>query len=210
MNEKKRFLTIRDYAQTNNLNACFIIGGGTSLKDFDLHRLDKEFTLGINHVVESYTPTASIFADKIFLSKTKYDFSNFHGMVFAGEDSNWDSKYTGDRNNLHVFKINRSEPVENPRIGLYHSTCTGLLALNLAIQMNFKKIFLLGYDFYHDNGRVHWHEDYPHHLRYPETKFIKKAKKFVFFHPWYKKIWNCNPKSNLDTFKFKPYDELFK
>lgn len=216
MNGKKRFLTIRDYAKNNNLNGCFVVGGGTSLDDFDLSQLNNEFTLTINHVVEAYPKSsATIFSDKIFLSKTKFDFSKYDGLVFAGEESGYNDPGKYDqfkKDNLHVFKVNRSEPCENPRIGLFHSTSTGLMALNLAIQMGFKKIFLLGYDYYYETktNRIHFHGDYPHHKRVEEKKMLIKVKKFTWFQQWQGKIWNCNPDSNLKIFRFKPYKELFK
>jgi len=216
MNEYKRFLGIKNWAVENNRKGCFIIGGGTSLDGFDLSSLDNEFTLTVNHSVEAYSEsTATVFADKIFLSKSKFDFKNYKGMVFAGEESGWRDKGKFEKfnyDNLHVFKINRSEPVENPRVGLFHSTSTGLIALNLAIQMGFKKIFLLGYDYYYEkgSGRIHFNGDYEHHKRVEESKMFKKVRKFMMFEAWKHRVWNCNPKSNLKIFKFKPYGEIFK
>jgi len=216
MDEKKRFLNIRDYAKRNNRKGCFVIGGGTSLDGFDLSLLDNEFSLTVNHSVEAYPESsATIFSDKIFLSKSPFKFQNYKGLVFAGAESGYKDRAKYERfnqDNLHVYNINRSEPVENPRVGLFHPTSTGLIALNLAIMMGFKKIFLLGYDYYYEqgSGRVHFNGDYPHHKRVIESKMFTKVKKFVMFERWSHIIFNCNPESNLKIFKFKPYGEIFK
>jgi hypothetical protein len=216
LDEFKRFINIRDYAKRNNIKGCFVVGGGTSLDNFDLSRLDNEFTLTVNHSVEAYPQSkATIFSDKIFLSKSIFDFSKYKGLVFAGAESGYKDRGKFDKfdqEKLHAFKINRSEPVENPRVGLFHSTSTGLIALNLAIIMGFKKIFLLGYDYYYQQGtkRIHFNGDYPHHLRVDESKMFIKVKKFVYFEKWKDRIWNCNPDSNLKVFRFKPYKEIFK
>lgn len=210
--DERRYKIIRDYAIENNLKACFILGGGPSLYGFDFNRLNKEFTLAINHSIEFYPrASACLFGDKIFLSKTKFDFNNYPGMVFAGAESGHQDKYKGDRTNWYIFKINRKEPCLNPKVGLYHPTCGGLYALNLALQMGFKKIYLMGYDFYYSGGNTHFYGNvYEHHTKYPETKLAKKAQKFILFKEWQGRVYNCNPKSNLRLFRFRPYEEVFK
>lgn len=210
MNRDHRWNEINNYLSGER--SVFLIGGGTSLRDFDFSLLDKEFTIAINHTIEHY-PKAKclLFGDKIFLHKTKFDFKSYDGMIFCNETCAT-SKPIQDllpRDNIYLFETLRDDPVMNAKKGLYHPTSSGILAISLALQMKAKKIYLLGYDYYKLNGSMHFYPDMDHHMKYPEEKLIRKLIKFDKFEKYKNKIINLNPKSNIDMFQKKELSEVF-
>jgi len=206
---------VRKWQEINGMltgQNVFLLGGGTSLIGFDRSKLDTAYVIAINHSIEHFPQAQSmIFGDKIFLSKTMFDLKTYPGKIFVSEkcirsrpiDEMWEN------DNLYIFEDRRDEPTQNFKRGLFHPTSSGLLALNLAIQMKAKKIFLLGYDYYKDGGQMHFYEDYPHHKKYEESKLISKLKKFKYFDQWESRIINCNPISRIDDFKKASLEEVF-
>jgi len=210
MKRDRRWNIINDHLKGQR--CAFLIGGGTSLKGFDLSRLDKEFTIAINHSIEYY-PQASclIFGDKIFLHKTNFDLESYKGLIFCSEGAAC-SKPIQDmlpRDNIFVFEPLRDDPILNAKKGLYHPTSSGMMAINLALQMRARKIYLLGYDYYKSNGNMHWFPDYEHHKRYEEEKMQRKLKKFKNFEKYRGKIVNLNPNSMIEEFDKMSLKEYF-
>lgn len=183
----------------------FILGGGTSLKGFDLDKLRNKIVIAINHSIEQY-PYAQmlLFADKIFLHKTKFDFKNYKGLIFCSDKCRRskpiDEMYEKYYKNLYVYEDVRDEPVKNPKVGLFHPTSSGLQALNLAVQMNASKIILLGYDYYKTNGEMHYYPDYDHHKKYKQDKMALKTRKFRYFEKWAPRILNLSEHSVIEEF----------
>ena len=197
-----------------NGKTVYILGSGTSLDGFDLKKLSGKIVMAINHSIEHY-PEAQmlIFADKIFLHKTKFDLVNYKGLIFCSDKCKSskpiDKMYNEYRKNLYVYEDVRDEPVINPKVGLFHPTSTGLQALNLAIQMRAKKIFLLGYDYYKNNGNMHFYPDYDHHKKYQADKMEIKVKKFRYFEQWEQKVINLSPESLVEEFKKDDWRNYF-
>lgn len=199
----------RRYNQINGMRngkSVYILGSGSSLKGFDFSRLDNKFTIAINHTIEHYNASALIFGDKKFVKTTTFDLDSYEGLIFASEDAN----YNPVKDNVYIFKVNRSEPIANAKIGLYHCSCAGLYALNLAVQMKAKKIYLLGYDFYKDpeTDSIHFYSDYEHHRKYPFERYERKCVKFKYFEQWAGLVYNCNPKSKLTMFQFMDLGDI--
>lgn len=212
MKRNHRWNIINNYL--NNERSCFIIGGGTSLKGFNLSLLDKEFTIAVNHSIEHY-PQASalLFGDKIFLHKTTFDLTTYEGLIFCSEGCSHSEPLQNmiPADNVFVFETLRDDPIMNAKKGLFHPTSSGIMAINLALQMKAKKIYLLGFDYYKVDGQMHWYEDYNHHKTYKEEKLQMKLKKFKNFDDKMRgKVINLNPDSSIVEFQKMDWRELFK
>ena len=190
--------------------AAWLLGGGTSLSGIDFTKLDNEFTIAVNHTIEHYpNADALLFGDKIFLHKTNFDIKSYKGLIFCSEKCTKSKPIDEmlDNDNLFIFDDRRDEPTLNPRVGLFHSGSSGMLALNLAIQMKAKKIYLLGYDYHYSNGKIHYYPDMEHHLKYPAERLPRKAAKFAYFEKWKDKIINLSPTSVIQTFQKRDWRE---
>ena len=188
----------------------FLLGSGTSLRDFDFSKLQDKYVIAINHSIEHYNAQAMIFGDKIFVTKTHFNFMKYKGHIFCSEKCLGTNPiqdiHNENKRRLYVFKDRRDERSTNFKKGLFHPTSTGACAINLALIGGAKNIYLLGFDFYYNNG-IHFYQDYEHQGRMPEERMMLKLKKYAWFEK-YDNIINLNPKSNLDTFKKRPWQEV--
>jgi hypothetical protein len=194
----------------------YILGSGHSLKGFDLSKLDGKNVIAINHSIEFYPKAQSlIFGDKIFLVKTTFDLKKYKGDIFTSS-KNLTHKLLQemkDQPNVHIFDDRRKEVSESFQHGLYHPTSTGLLAINLALVMGAKTIYLLGYDYTYDNGIIHYYDydekKYEHHYTYSEDRMQGKVTKFRGFQKSANKIINLNPDSFLNIFEKATLESVF-
>ncbi len=94
---------------------------------------------------------------------------------------------------------------------LYHARGSGLVAINLAIMGNAKRIFLLGFDGCLDNGRAHFYSgtlkcscDAPpdRNCSHDPTSNVRYERQFDHFNEFVglAEIYNANPDSALRTF----------
>lgn len=215
MKRNDRSIKIRDMRKDASI---VIIGGGTSLKGFDFNRLNKEFTIAVNHTIEFYPQaTCLLFGDKIFLhkyDKTKFNFDDYKGLIFARDTcksskpfQDWDLE---EKENVYFFEGLRDEPSMNPRKGLFHPTSSGFLAMNLALQMGARKIYLLGFDYYKENEQMHFFKDHEHHIKYDSDRLERKLVKIPYFEKYRNRFINCSPKSKIDIFEKKHWSEIWK
>ncbi len=190
----------------------WIVGSGPSLRGFDFSRLDGKFTIALNHTVEDF-PQASalLFGDKVFLKHTTFDLAKYQGLIFAGEYTA-DSpamKSVKDQPNTFIFTPRKDSVSTVGKRGLFHPCSAGVFALNLALIMDSAKIYLLGYDYHYDSGDMHYYGDrYPHHRKYDEERFMRKALKFRFFEEWKERVVNCSPTSIIAEFRKVALDEV--
>lgn len=184
--------------------SVYLLGSGPSLKGFDFRTLSKEQTIAINHTIEFY-PEAKmcLFGDKVFLKYTDFDFDTYTGWVFAPDEVKDHPKL---RVVLHqkrcfFFEKRRDQPYLTFKKGLFHPASSGTLALNLALQMRAKEIFLLGFDYYYQGRDMHFFKDvHDHHKRYEEERYAKKALKFRFFSEHAYRVKNISQKSLIKEF----------
>ena len=111
------------------------------------------------------------------------------------------------QDNLYIFDDRRDEPILNEKMGLFHPTSSGILAISLALQMKAKKIYLLGFDYYF-KGNMHFYQDYDHHKKNKIERFQMKLKKFKYFEKWAGRIVNLNPQSAIQEFKKVQIDSV--
>jgi hypothetical protein len=138
---------------------AFIIGGGNSLKDFDFSVLKNRNTIGCNDAFRLGADVCRVclFGDASWFHKTRDALGPYEGAVFhvapSLEKLNFEPKITALRRRgkgLH----------DEECIGWNFST--GACAVNFAINLGAKRIFLLGIDLALTGGKSHWHEHRAH------------------------------------------------
>lgn len=187
---------------------CFIVAGGESVNDFDLKLLEGEHTIAVNLAFRLFTPEIIYATD-----------SRLWGWIeqnLAGPDDKetFDNcpalKVWSDLNNAPLPEDILIAPAtsngrlsESPKEGVTCGTSSGFGALNLAMTLGAKEIYLIGFDFY--GGR--WHSGYPQPSEtgndYHLQCFEENADQF---RGWMMKtgakIINLNRKSRLKVFDF--------
>lgn len=134
--------------------AAYLIGGGSSLKDFDFSVLKGRNTIGCNDAFRLGPEIVkyNLFGDTTWFHKVKYELektkvplvTNSPGMI--------------NFNVPHIRKMSRERDglFSGSTLGWNYST--GAAAINLAISLGATWIFLLGYDLtLSDKGKSHWH-----------------------------------------------------
>lgn len=191
---------------------CFVVGGGPSLLGFDFERLrGRGRIIAINRAFE-YVP----FADALFFMDYKF-YKMYHD---AGVKQQIWSSFQGKRVFLNIMgralddvysvrSLGRTGLSASLKAGLYHGNNSGVGALEIALIMGARPIYLLGYDMRHENGRSHFHAGYG--VRQHEGI----AKSFIIdferiFAPVKARgvIVNLNPRSALRMFPFGNVEEV--
>lgn len=159
-------------------NCCYIVGGGTSLKNFDWKLLDDKFVIAIN---TAYTklPNAQILycTDPPWITAHLKDLEKFKGLIYQGAinctlpkklpvvDKQW--------------RLTRPEGLETTKDCLSHGSNSTMAATNMAaVHLGFKKIYLLGIDMQWGNkgnkNTSHWHSSTnPHQRVDPESVYAR-------------------------------------
>ena len=127
-------------------------------------------------------------------------------MIFAA----WRSRYhleTTKSTKVYYFSLNKHGVQKRFYDGLYQGASSGLCAINLALIMKARTIYLLGFDyderagvkhFYNKRGEDRYNNERPYH----KGKCKAVARMYRVFSQ-YENIINCNPKSRIDHFKYK-------
>jgi len=139
-----------------NNEDVFVIGGGSSLKDFDWNLLLPELTIGCNAAFSlgSKICKVCLFCDSKFYEKFKKGLAEFDGTVFTNSTS---LQKTRESWLWTIPKV--SKGLSNAALGTNGST--GCAAINLALLMGAKRVFLLGIDAdLAADGKSHWHNKY--------------------------------------------------
>jgi hypothetical protein len=188
---------------------CCIIGGGSSLKNFGFDKLKDKFTIAINHSVYYFKSDAVLFIDRKFLKddrqKTLNFLANYEGIIFASFRSKYFLENIKGKNIVN-FSLNRHSPQLNFYNGLYSGKSSGLCALNLAIQMNPDKIYLLGFDYDAESETKHFYNEkgedtFGNEVSYTSAKCKSVTAMYRMFGQWKDLIRNCNPNSKLRYFE---------
>lgn len=195
----------------------FIISTGTSLRGFDFQRLNGRLTIGINRVIEYYHPSIVHFVDVTAHRTHAKALRNYNGMIIAGKGAG------PTETHANVFEVNRnidtfrmSETSERifKKAGRsfndgWFGGGAGATALHTAILLGGDPIYLLGYDYYEDNGR--------HFDEYDESRNDKhlyftsfESVESISREHWLPRIFNCNINSRLKCFPFVDIESLLE
>jgi hypothetical protein len=187
----------------------FIIGGGKSLDSFDWSLLRSELTIGCNDAYQLGIEVCKIlvFCDNIWYSKHKTRLSDYQGRVFT------DCPQLKNEEILGIVQVKRVDS------GLHRDTLgyngnSGAVALNLALILGAKRIFLLGFDMKLTDGDANWHVNevnMPTAYVYPKFKrgFDVIAKKLPTVFPG-AEIYNLTDDSALDVFPKISLNDFWK
>jgi hypothetical protein len=187
----------------------FVLSTGTSLRGFDFRRLDEAITIGINRVIEYYEPTVLHLLDKTAHVTHAAALRDYTGIVVANEGgapSSSKGRIYEVRHNVDTFRLIGGNTELSTYVGRsfydgFYGGGAGCTALHTAMLLGGDPIYLLGYDFYEDNGR-----------HFDEWDLSRNATElydipFDCIHhlarqSWIPRIYNCNPFSRLRCFPF--------
>jgi hypothetical protein len=193
----------------------FILSTGTSLRGFDFTRLDGRVTIGINRIVEYYHPSIVHFVDITAHETHARALRHYNGMIIAGPGAapaaTHDNIFEIGRN-VDTFELSGNMTALTKKVGRsfsdgWYGGGAGCTALHMAILLGGNPIYLLGYDYYEDNG-THFDE-------YDESRNDKELYDVSFRgiehigrEDWIPEIYNCNPRSRVRCFPFADIDEV--
>ncbi len=194
----------------------FVLSTGTSLRDFDFARLNGRVTIGINRIVEHYHPSIVYFVDVSAHHKHAAPLAGYNGMIIAGAGAA--PAETHDNvfevaHNANTFELRGNAELStfvgrSFAEGLYGGG-GGCTALHTAILLGGDPIYLLGYDFYEENGR--YFDEYDPASNAGEVYSLHmEGLEHLSRQPWMPHIFNCNRRSRLACFPYKNLDEALE
>ena len=133
----------------------FVIGGGASLKDFDWTRLQHKLTIGCNdaYTLGEEVCKICVFGDIGWFRVHQHSLSLYKGTVFTNVPQLFTTKIPWlwslprKASGFHVNELGWNEN-------------TGAAAINLALILGAKRVFLLGFDMcLSKNSKSNWHDN---------------------------------------------------
>lgn len=209
-----------------NRSSCYVVAGGPSIANIDLNIIKNETIIAVTKSIElfekcdyyitvDYTSvshkkvdlTKTICNNKYFIVNQSNDYIKLHSDGYYYDDRinvKYDLK---DFNNIIVSKQHIDE---NTGFGLTfknfaHGYNSGYCGLQLAILLNFEKIYLIGFDLGFTNNNSHFHNSY----RQSITKFSSDLDRYrqAFCDSFEKlpknikeRIYSCSPTSPLNNY----------
>lgn len=133
------------------------IAGGPSLADFDFSFLEDKNVIAINNAfLKVASANVCYFSDLDWFERWKDQLKQHPGRKIRGHLP--DKQINVDWVEEWSFTQERGL-VLDPRC-LAHGFNSGAAAINLAVQLGFRKLFLLGYDMQIVDGRTNFHSDH--------------------------------------------------
>ncbi len=135
-----------------------MIGGGPSLKGFDFERLQSKKVIGCNDAYQLGPSIVDIclFCDASFFHKEKQALEKWEGRKVTNAPT------LMEVNCPWLLQMQRQKDGLSEGHVLGFNLSTGACAINLAITLGARRIFLLGYDLARSvEGRSHWHDTNP-------------------------------------------------
>lgn len=204
-------------------NECYIVGGGPSLTGFDWSKLDGKFSIAINRAYE-VLPSADIvyFTDDDFYQKHTRGMLAHKGKKYRGRLAR---RKVIDHPDVLELQLQPQPAGWSDQFGeLYHGSNSGFACIQVAAQLGFTTIYLLGFDMKHEGtyvkgkknclGTTHWHDG--HRRIDPPTAYTMMLRHYNAMAPHVKKrnlnVINVNDpaKTALKVFPIKPLAEVFK
>jgi hypothetical protein len=195
---------------------CFIIGGGTSLKNAPFHLLHDKHTIGCNNAFELGAKVCEVccFGDLGFYNlyknknnESKISFRDYKGLLVSNATKMPDAETQVKICKRTEVRVEKATDT----LSWYHNT--GVLAVELAIKLGATRIILLGFDMRLDaHNTANWYKnikDKPNKATYP--RFMNGFKAFSdAIHRSFPKveIINGNPASAMDIFPKQDWREL--
>ena len=155
-----------DIVATDFEKECYIIGGGPSLGGFDWSKLDGKFVIAINRAYE-VLPDAQIvyFTDDDYYKRHRSAMIAHSGKKYRGRIQR--QKIIKDPEVLELQLQQRPYGWSDQFGELFHGSNSTHACIQVAAQLGFDKIYLLGVDMKHqgkfnkqknnNKGTTHWH-----------------------------------------------------
>jgi hypothetical protein len=132
---------------------AFVIGGGKSLEFFNWDLLKRELTIGCNaaYALGADVCKVCVFGDNKFFRVNQKELAKYKGVVFTNlpsllkSDLPWLWTMPRQMRGLHVDALGWNQN-------------TGYTAINLALLLGAKRVFLLGFDMRLTKGKANWHD----------------------------------------------------
>jgi hypothetical protein len=215
---------------------CFIIGNGPSLKTEDLDKLQNEITFAFNRIYylferTDWRPTYYCSEDEKTIFKSKEEINNLKiEKKFFPVNFPWDYKINFQNANYYIFKLGDSkvEPKFSEDIvnGIFWGNTVAYTAIQIAVYMGIKEIYLLGIDHHfskmeNDKGEIvideaakdYFTEKYNNDkddLYIPNveisTRAFTAARKYADDHNI--KIYNATRGGKLEVFERVDFDKI--
>lgn len=190
-------------------NTVFIVGGGSSLKNFDFNRLKGRKVIGINQAANYIKDLTAIYwVDEIWAAQN-YHILETHDckLRFCGRYGVSDFCIMND-----IRSVADSCPLRitgaygfDPDINNVRGNNSGAHCINLCVNLGAKRIVLLGLDMVPS----HWHDDY--NLHYDDSiydQFLSSIESMARELPKGIEVLNCSMISRITCFKKVPFDAL--
>jgi len=189
----------------------FIIGGGTSLRGFDWSLLYDEKTIGCNQAFRLGEDVCDIcvFGDYKFLFKGRGQPYHRNYDALAQFKNPVVTNVSQLQNNTDIpwLKIMPKVNAGLSKDGLGWNCNTGSVAINLALILGAKTVFLLGFDMHLDKktGKPNWHDE-PLIDKPKETIYDRMIRNFALVKQQLPKVFpssavvNVNDDSRLNVF----------
>ena len=214
-------LSVPDDIKAEEFNReCFIVGGGPSLIGFDWSNLDGKFCIAINRAYE-VLPNAQIvyFTDDDYYQRHRKEMLKHTGKKYRGRLAK--KVVIKDPEVLELQLQQRPFGWSDQFGELHHGSNSSYACIQVAGQLGFKKIYLLGVDMKHqgkydrkkknNEGVTHWHNG--HRRTDPASAYKMMIGHYKKLAPEAKKrgieIININNNTNLDAFPIKTVEEIF-
>jgi len=205
---------------------CVVIGGGPSLRQFDWSLLQGWLTIGVNRVYEKHDPTIIFSMDKRFFNWTvtevQYGAEAKKKFLESKALKVW--RWTPGRvfpSDILIVKdyVNYSKAYyaisPSLKLGIGHGNNSGYSAMNVAVCLGAKPIYLLGFDLKVSDGKKHWHDGHPRNQ--PEKVLSNFKLSFEKARPKLKKIGaevinvvvDSPSQTELKSYPIKTVKEIF-
>lgn len=205
-----RFGNVSDSNWRNR--TAYLIGGGPSLRGFDLARLNGETIVAVNDAINSLPNSAALFSiDYKWIQNRKTEIEAFAGERYLAVAE--DYQFENAPQATYLLRVReRTGLSENAGRIYMGGGNSGFGAFNVAFLMGFKRIVLLGYDFRAANQ--HWYESYSWNAgnNGNSQMYLKWAQQFAYALPQLRRhsveVLNASPNSAIDCFKKISLNEL--
>ena len=148
---------------------CIILASGASILDGMYEGLfsylSKEVVFSLNDNIKFVDSTVAMFGDW-YAYRDRFELFSKHPLVIGRYDMHIGkhiegATYCPKHNSLILLKCSQDyHGNEGLSKGLYSGVLTGAFALNLAIRLGFKQIFLLGFDCGATGKSTHWYDNF--------------------------------------------------
>lgn len=187
---------------------CYLIGGGSSIRQFDFNLLKGRRVIGCNDAFRLGPEIVSygIFADSAFYCR------NIRELLASNVPLVTCSPTLYSMGVPKIFKLQREHMGLHSGSHIGYNYSTGATAINLAISLGSSEIYLLGYDLANVSGKSHWHD---HNLR-PIQDFSFKRFQIGFAKvkaslPEGISVWNVTDgSSQLESFPRITFEQFYQ